>query len=186
MPKAPKMQSIVIAGSGGQGILTLGKLLAEAGLAEGKQVSWIPSYGPEMRGGTSNCTVIISDEPIGSPVVADPDVVIVFNRPSIEKFLPTVKPGGVCLYDPHEVKEYGGHRSDVTVVAVPATETANRLGLVKIANVVMTGAYLGAAGMVSFDAIMGSLKATLSKRHMDKLPLNEKALLAGMEITKKR
>lgn len=180
-----KTQSIIIAGSGGQGILTLGKLLAEAGLQEGKQVSWIPSYGPEMRGGTSNCTVILSDDPIGSPVVADPDVAIVFNRPSIEKFLPRVKPGGICLFDPHEIKEYDGARADVTTVSVPSIEIANRLGMLKVANVVMTGAYLAAAGMISPDSIMASITATLGKRHADKIPVNEKALREGMAVLKK-
>jgi 2-oxoglutarate ferredoxin oxidoreductase subunit gamma len=134
-----------------------------------------------MRG-TSNCTVIISDEQIGSPVVADPDVVIVFNRPSIEKFLPKVKKGGLCLFDPHEIKEYDGARDDVRTLPVPATATADKLGMAKVANVVMTGAYLSAAGAIRPESIMAAIKATLGKKHMDKVPVNEKALAEGMAL----
>lgn len=179
-----RSQSIVISGFGGQGIMLFGRLLAYAGMLEELSVSWIPSYGPEMRGGTANCVVILADHPIGSPVVADPDIVIAFNQPSVEKFLPTLKKGGLCFYDESLVPTFNVQRDDVTMIPVPATAKADELGATKLANMVMTGAYLAKSDMLKFETVMSALAETLPKRRHDMLPLNEQALKTGMELLK--
>lgn len=139
---------LIIAGFGGQGVLFLGEVLARAGLREDRQVTWLPSYGPEQRGGTANCTVVISDEPIGSPVVADPSILIVLNRPSLDRFEPQVRPGGLIVYDGTMVTR-APVRTDVTVVAVPATAIARDLGSARAANVVLLGALLAIRPVVA-------------------------------------
>ncbi len=139
---------IVIAGFGGQGVLFLGEVLARAGMREGREVTWLPSYGPEQRGGTANCTVVISDEPIGSPVVADPSILIVLNRPSLDRFEPQVRPGGMIVYDSTMVTR-APIRTDVSVVAVPATAVASGLGSTRAANVVLLGALLAIRPVVT-------------------------------------
>jgi 2-oxoglutarate ferredoxin oxidoreductase subunit gamma len=139
---------IVIAGFGGQGVLFLGEVLARAGMREGREVTWLPSYGPEQRGGTANCTVVIGDEPIGSPVVADPSILIVLNRPSLDRFEPQVRPGGMIVYDSTMVTR-APIRTDVSVVAVPATAVASGLGSTRAANVVLLGALLAIRPVVT-------------------------------------
>jgi 2-oxoglutarate ferredoxin oxidoreductase subunit gamma len=179
---AKNAQTIIISGFGGQGIMLFGRLLAEAGLRKDLAVSWIPSYGPEMRGGTANCTAILSETPIGSPVVADPSIIICFNQPSMEKFLPTLKPGGMCFYDSSLIPTFNVKRDDVEIFAVPATEIADKIGNTKLANMVMTGAYLAKTDMLDLDIVMKALTDTLPKRRHNLLPLNEEALKSGKEF----
>lgn len=148
---------IVVAGFGGQGVLFLGEVLARAAMREGREVTWLPAYGPEQRGGTANCTVVISDEPIGSPVVADPSVLIALNRPSLDRFEPHVKPGGLIVYDATMITR-GLSRTDLTATAVPATEIAIALGSPRAANVVLLGALLARQPLVSGDAVRAVLE----------------------------
>lgn len=152
---------LIIAGFGGQGVLLIGKMLAYAGMADGKEVSWLPSYGPEMRGGTCNCTVVIADRPVGSPVVERPWVAMVMNLPSLEKYEGMVKPGGLLLVNTSLINR-DVQRSDVRVVKVPANEIANRLGNPRAANMVALGAYLGATRTVSLAAVEGLVRETFA------------------------
>ncbi len=152
---------LIIAGFGGQGVLLIGKMLAYAGMADGKEVSWLPSYGPEMRGGTCNCTVVIADRPVGSPVVERPWVAMVMNLPSLEKYEGMVKPGGLLLVNTSLINR-AVQRSDVRVVKVPANEIANRLGNPRAANMVALGAYLGATRAVSLAAVEGLVRETFA------------------------
>jgi 2-oxoglutarate ferredoxin oxidoreductase subunit gamma len=143
---------VIMAGFGGQGILLIGKVLAYAGMNEGKEVSWLPSYGPEMRGGTCNCTVVISDRPVGSPVINSPRAVVAMNLPSLDKFEPALRPGGVLLINASLISR-DARRDDVTEIRVPANEIANELGNPRGANMVILGAYLGATNAVSLDQV---------------------------------
>jgi len=152
---------LIIAGFGGQGVLLIGKMLAYAGMADGKEVSWLPSYGPEMRGGTCNCTVVIADRPVGSPVVERPWVAMVMNLPSLEKYEGMVKPGGLLLVNTSLINREV-QRTDVRVVKVPANEIANRLGNPRAANMVALGAYLGATRAVSLAAVEGLVRETFA------------------------
>jgi 2-oxoglutarate ferredoxin oxidoreductase subunit gamma len=147
---------IIIAGFGGQGVMFFGEILAQAAVHEGRHVTWLPSYGPEQRGGTANCTVVISDEPIASPVVADPTIVIAMNRPSLERFEPAVRPGGLILTD-STIVERAPQRADVTSAAVPATAIANELGATRSANVVIMGALLAARPILSEESVRAAL-----------------------------
>ena len=142
---------IVIAGFGGQGILFLGEVLARAALYEDRHVTWLPAYGPEQRGGTANCTVVISDHPIASPVVADPSLLIALNRPSLDRFEARVRPGGLIALD-RTMVDRAPARSDVDVIALPATAIAGELGAARTANVVLLGAILVAIPVVSIEA----------------------------------
>ncbi len=138
---------VIIAGFGGQGALLIGKLLAYTGMREGKEVSWLPSYGPEMRGGTANCTVVISDRPVGSPVIQSPRAVVALNLPSLDKFEPDLKAGGVLVINSSLISRKA-QRSDVTVIEVPCNDIANELGNPRGVNMVALGAYVGATGAV--------------------------------------
>ena len=171
---------IVIAGFGGQGVLFLGEVLARAGMHEGREVTWLPSYGPEQRGGTANCTVVISGEPIGSPVVADPSILIVLNRPSLDRFEPQVRPGGVIVYDSTMVTR-APIRTDISVVAVPATAVASGLGSTRAANVVLLGALLVMRPVVT----MATARAVLDEMVADPeaKTLNAAALERGARET---
>ncbi len=172
-----------MAGFGGQGIMLIGTLLTYAGKEEGKSVSWLPSYGPEMRGGTANCAVCVSDEGIASPVVVEPTSAIVMNGPSFNKFYPNVAPGGVVVVNSSLVdSEYT--RDDVKVIAVAANDEAKELGSDRVANMVCLGALLGAVNIVSLDTVKRMLPLLISERHHDLLPLNEKALSRGCELAK--
>jgi 2-oxoglutarate ferredoxin oxidoreductase subunit gamma len=173
-------QEITIAGFGGQGVLFAGQLLAYAGVAEGRHVTWIPSYGPEMRGGTANCTVIISDEEIGSPLVHNPSAALVFNPPSMDKYAPLVKSGGVLVIDSALVSTRS-EREDIREIALPAKDIASELGVPQVANVVMLGALIEATGVVSFDTIEKVIEEHLGERHRGKLGANKEALRRGAE-----
>ncbi len=177
------LHEIISAGFGGQGVLLVGQTLAYAGMLEGKEVSWYPSYGPEMRGGTANCTTVISTGPIGSPVVSNPTALVAMNQPSLEKFLPTVKPGGVVVYDQSLVSSNPALlRSDVIMIGVEAQQIAARLGNSKVANIILLGALVKAAEPVSLTAVQEALKMVLPVRRHNLLPLNYAALARGAEI----
>jgi 2-oxoisovalerate ferredoxin oxidoreductase beta subunit len=173
---------IKIAGFGGQGLLFLGRLLAEAGMRQGYHVSWLPSYGPEMRGGTANCHVNLSTEPIGSPLVSDPTVLIAMNRPSVEKFQEELVSGGLLIYDSSLI-DIAPTRLDVEVIPLPATSIADQLGSAKAANMVVLGAYLGITGLLSEEVIAGVIKAMTKNSSV--LDLNIKAVASGMQFARK-
>lgn len=169
---------IIIAGFGGQGVLFAGQLLAYAGLDEKKAVTWIPSYGPEMRGGTANCTVIVADEEIGSPVVRNPSAVIAMNLPSLDKYESLVKPGGVLVVNQSMVDRLPT-RKDIKTVVIPANEIAEKLGDKRMTNMVLLGALLANLPVLPIKAIESALKAHLPARHQKLLPTNYKALHEG-------
>ncbi len=176
---------IVMAGFGGQGIMLIGTLLTYAGKEESKAVSWLPSYGPEMRGGTANCAVCVSDEGIASPVVVEPTAAIVMNLPSFEKFHRTVVPGGVLIVNSSLIHAENV-RKDISVLEIPANDEAVKLGSDRVANMVCLGALLGATGAVSLESVYKVLPKVISARHHDLLPLNEKALARGLELAKSK
>jgi len=171
---------ILIAGFGGQGVLFAGQLLTYAAMDEGKQVTWIPSYGPEMRGGTANCTVIISDEEIGSPLVMHPQAVIVMNRPSMDKYEPMVKEGGVLVINTSMVDRKATRR-DIRVVEVDANSAAEKLGDRRMSNMVLLGALLAHLEVLPLAAIEKALQAHLPDRHRKLLPKNYEALHEGAQ-----
>jgi 2-oxoglutarate ferredoxin oxidoreductase subunit gamma len=174
-------EEIIIAGFGGQGVLSMGKILAYSGLMQGQEVSWMPSYGPEMRGGTSNVTVVISDERISSPILTSFDTAIILNQPSLDKFESKVKPGGLILYDPNGITR-PPQRKDVNVYKVKGTETASEIGNPKTFNMIVLGAFLKIKPIVKLDNVMQGLKKSLPARHHKLLPLNEEAIKKGLEI----
>jgi len=175
------MQSdVILAGFGGQGILLIGKMLAYAGMHEGKQVSWLPSYGPEMRGGTCNCTVVVSDKPVGSPVIRSPRAVLAMNLPSLEKFEADVRPGGLLLINSSLI-DRGTEREDLTVIEVPANQVAADLGNPRGANMVALGAYLGATDAVSLDEVIEVIRETFAARPA-MIDVNIEALRMGYEL----
>ncbi len=175
------MQSeVIMAGFGGQGILLIGKMLAYAGMHEGKEVSWLPSYGPEMRGGTCNCTVVVSDKPVGSPVIRSPRAVLAMNLPSLEKFEPDIRPGGLLLINSSLINR-GSDRDDLTVIEVPANEIATELGNPRGANMVALGAYLGATDAVSLDEVIAVIRETFAAKPAV-IDVNIEALRMGYEL----
>ncbi len=174
-------EALKIAGFGGQGILLLGEIIAEAGMISGRQVTWLPSYGPEMRGGTANCQVVLSSGRIGTPLVSRPNVLVAMNRPSFEKFAGDVTDGGAILYDSSLIQDVSAPAA-VSEFAIPATQIAADLGNTRVANVVMLGAYMAINRSMGRDAVMKSIAIHIRKK--DLLPLNEKALHKGMEAVK--
>ena len=169
---------LLIAGFGGQGILFAGKFLATLGLMEDKQVSWLPSYGPEMRGGTASCSVIVSDAAVGSPIVSQPQQLIAMNRPSLERYEPTVTAGGLVLYDSYLVQN-AQPRGDVRVFAVPATKIALDEGLDGLANMVMMGTFLREARPESFERVDALLEELVPPQRQHLIELNRRALELG-------
>jgi 2-oxoglutarate ferredoxin oxidoreductase subunit gamma len=169
---------IVLAGFGGQGILFLGKMIALAGMIDGKEVSWIPSYGPEMRGGTANCSVVVSDRRIGTPVVSRPNVLVAMNRPSLEKFEPAMQAGGHLLINKTLI-EIPHTRQDIDVAYLEITGLAGDLGNPRLANVVALGGLIGRVGVVSRSGVIEALKKELSGKKAALLDLNLKALDVG-------
>ena len=160
----------------------MGMTLAYAGMIEKKEISWMPSYGPEMRGGTANCIVIVSDKQISSPIVTTFDTVVVLNQPSLEKFEKAVKPGGILIYDSTNILT-PPTRTDIDVVPIAASDEAVKMNNSKIMNMIILGAFLAKTNVVEFDAIMHALKEVLPERYHHLLPLNEKALRRGMELS---
>lgn len=173
----------IMAGFGGQGLLFSGKVLAHAALIENKELSWLPSYGPEMRGGTCNCSVIVSDEPVGSPIIANPNVLMVMNEPSLDKFEGAVAPGGVMFVDSSLVERKAA-RTDIEAVYVPATQMARELQAPALANMVLLGAIVAKTGCVRCETVAQALKETISARKANLLDLNVKAVEAGMKFMK--
>ena len=173
-----KTTNLLIAGFGGQGVLFAGKFLAYKGLLEGKQLSWLPSYGPEMRGGTANCSVIISDEPVGSPIVSKPDVLMAMNLPSLDKYEGDTVSGGTILVDSTLIERKVA-REDVTAFYIPATRMAKEAGFPTLANMIMIGKLIKETGMVSYDGIKDALSKVVSAKHADLLDINLKAIEMG-------
>ncbi len=173
-------QEIVISGFGGQGVLFAGQLLAYAALAEGRHVTWIPSYGPEMRGGTAHCTVIISDDEIGSPLVRRPTAALVLNPPSMTRYAPLLQADGVLIVDSTLITERSG-RKDIREIDLPAKDIASELGFPQIANVVMIGALLAATGVLQVETLERVLNEHLGERHRKALEPNKLALRRGAE-----
>lgn len=174
-------QEIIISGFGGQGVLSMGKILAYAALMEGKEVTWMPAYGPEQRGGTANVTVIISDSPISSPILSTYDTAILLNQPSLDKFQPKVKAGGTIIYDEFGIIE-PPTRTDITTWHIPAMDTAAQMGMMKCFNMFILGGFLRVHPVVTIESIMKALHKTLPERHHNLLPVNEQAILKGREI----
>ncbi len=171
---------VMLAGFGGQGIMTAGQLIAYAGIKEDKQVAWIPSYGPEMRGGTAYCTVVLSDTRIGSPIVTNPRCICVFNRPSFDKFGPKVKPGGLFIVNSSLIN-VTSDRTDFIQLLVPANEMALKAGNGKAANIVILGAFIGASGVLKYETVRETLIEKLGKKK-EYLDLNLQVLEEGYNL----
>ena len=174
-------QEIIISGFGGQGVLSMGKILAYAALMEEKEVTWMPAYGPEQRGGTANVTVIISPEPISSPILSSYDTAILLNQPSLDKFQPKVKNGGTLIYDSFGIMDTPT-RTDITAYEVDAMTTAAETSMMECFNMFILGAYLKIHPIVKVESVMKALRKSLPERHHHLLPLNEQAILKGMDI----
>jgi 2-oxoacid:acceptor oxidoreductase, gamma subunit, pyruvate/2-ketoisovalerate family len=172
------LEKNLFAGFGGQGMLLIGHLLAHAGMTEGKHVTWLPSYGPEMRGGTANCSVVISDRPIASPVITKASCVVAMNRPSLDKFEDTVREGGILIINSSLI-DIKSKRDDITVVYVPANEIAERIGSRQVANMVVLGAYLELAKCVELESLLEALLETLGARKAHLVDINKLALAEG-------
>ena len=176
-------EEIIIAGFGGQGVLSMGKILAYSGIMQDQEVSWMPSYGPEMRGGTANVTVILSDDRVSSPVLQSYDTAILLNQQSVDKFESMVKPGGLIIYDPNGITRHP-ERDDIRIFQVEATEEAVRLKSPITFNMVVLGAYIKVNPVVDFDNVIKGLRKSLPERHHHTIPQNEKAIHRGMEIVR--
>jgi len=174
-------EEIIIAGFGGQGVLSMGKILAYAGLICNKEVSWMPAYGPEQRGGTANVIVILSDKRISSPVLNIFDTAIILNQQSLNKFEEKIKPGGVLIYDPQGITRKPT-RTDIKIFTVKAMEAAAEMDNVKSFNMIVLGAFLKIKPIVTMEAVLDGLKKSLPARHHHLLPMNEAALKKGIEI----
>ena len=172
---------VIMAGFGGQGIMMMGEILAQSSMMEGKEVSWIPSYGPEMRGGTANCMVVISDQRIPSPIVSAPDVLVAMNQPSLDRFCSTVKPQGLIITNKALVTKRHD-RSDVETMEVDAIKIADELGNIKAANMVVLGAMVAATKIVNFDTALKSIDSFLPSHRKTLYEVNEKAFLMGAEL----
>jgi len=166
---------VIISGFGGQGVMLLGQIISYSGMLEGKNVTWFPSYGPEMRGGTANCTVVISNEPIGSPVVDNPNELIVMNIPSLLKFGNKVARNGIIFIN-SSVVDKEPVRGDIDIIKIPANDIADRIGNVKVANMVMLGVYISKTGAIRFEAAMEALEKKLKGKYDRLITLNEKAI----------
>ena len=175
---------IIISGFGGQGVLSMGKILAYSGLMEDKEVTWMPAYGPEQRGGTANVTVIVSDERISSPILSKFDIAIVLNQPSLEKFEPKLKPGGILIYDSYCILN-PPTRKDITVYRIDAMDKAAEMKNGKVFNMIVLGGLLKVAPVVSDAGVEKALYKTLPERHHKLIPLNMEALREGAKIIEK-
>ena len=174
-------EEIIIAGFGGQGVLSMGKILAYSGIMQDQEVTWMPSYGPEMRGGTANVTVILSDERISSPIVQEYDTAIILNQQSLDKFEKAVKKGGTLLYDPNGITN-PPRRTDITIRKVAATEEAAKMGNAKVFNMIVLGAFLKIKPIVKLENVVKGLQKSLPGRAHKLIPMNEQAIQRGMEV----
>lgn len=175
------LEELIVAGFGGQGVLSMGMTLAYAGMVEGKEISWMPSYGPEMRGGTANCITILSSNKISSPIIAAYDTAIVLNQPSMDKFAPRLKQGGLLLYESSNIFQ-PSNREDIRAIGIPAVKEALDMKNGKIMNMIMLGAYLHLKPVVSIDSVLEALQKVLPEKYHYLLPINEQALLKGEEL----
>lgn len=174
-------ENVIIAGFGGQGVLFIGRLLAYAAMKEGRNVTWIPSYGPEMRGGTANCTVVVSDEVIGAPVITSPHALIVMNNPSLDAFEPRLKTGGLLIINSSLITR-GTKRNDITVVKAPANKIAFEIGSDRAANMVLLGAYIARTKVVTKGNILGALQKVLGEKKKQLFEINRVAFEKGIDI----
>ena len=174
-------QKIIIAGFGGQGIMSLGQMLCYSGMDEGSEVSWLPSYGPEMRGGTANCHVIVSKDSVASPIVSIADTVMAMNKPSLDKFEKRITKGG-RLFINASLIDKKATRDDIEVYYIPANDIAVKLGNDRVAGMVMLGAFLKLSGIVHADSVIASLKKVLGEKKAHLIPVNKKALDAGAAL----
>lgn len=178
-----EMEELIVAGFGGQGVLSLGMTLAYAGMVENKEISWMPSYGPEMRGGTANCIVILSDNKISSPILSQFDSAIVLNQPSMDKFAPRIKPGGLLLYESGNIFK-PSERTDIDIIGIPATTEALKMKNAKVMNMIILGAYLQLKPVVQNDSIIEALTKVLPEKYHNLLPINRQALELGEQLAK--
>ena len=178
-------EEIIIAGFGGQGVLSMGQILCYSGMMQDLEVSWMPSYGPEMRGGTANCTVIISDAEISSPVLSTFDTAIVLNQPSLDKFEKAVKPGGTLIYETNGMTRLPV-RDDIQVYAIPAYDTSVSMNNTKVFNMIVIGGFLRIKPIIELENVIKGLKKVLPERYHNLISLNEQAIRKGMEIIVKK
>jgi 2-oxoglutarate ferredoxin oxidoreductase subunit gamma len=178
-------ESVIMSGFGGQGIMLMGQLLCYAGMHEGKNVSWMPSYGPEMRGGTANCTVMISTDRVGSPVTRFPQSLVAMNKASLDKFESAIQPGGFLLINSSLV-DRDPSRTDLKVIKVPANQIAEEAGTLQVTNMAALGAYVAGSSVVSLDSVIVALRRMIPEHRKDMLAVNEKALRRGAESAKKQ
>ncbi|MBD3204303.1 2-oxoacid:ferredoxin oxidoreductase subunit gamma [Candidatus Woesearchaeota archaeon] len=182
MKTQDKLTKLIIAGFGGQGVLTMGVILANSAVVEEKNATWLPSYGPEMRGGTANCNVIVAEEEIGSPIITSPDILVVFNLPSMEKFLPRLRKGGILIYNSSLIKKKI-ERDDIKKIALPLVELTKKIKNPKVGNMIALGSLLKLTGLVSKDSVVESLKKNF-KDKKELVEINKKALDLGYEYVK--
>lgn len=177
------LHEIIIAGFGGQGVMSMGQLLVYSGLQENRQVSWLPSYGPEQRGGTANCSVIVSDQEVASPIFSRPEIAIVLNTPSFDKYEPLVREGGTLIVNSSLVEKKSS-RTDINIVEIPASSLAADLGVPKVANSIILGVLLGLTNIVSLNSVLEALKKVLPERRHNLIPANKIALEEGIKFVK--
>jgi 2-oxoglutarate ferredoxin oxidoreductase subunit gamma len=176
-----KAHEIIFAGFGGQGVLSMGQILAYAAMIEEKEISWMPSYGPEMRGGTANCIVIVSPGKISSPIVNSFNSAVLLNQPSLEKFEHAVKPGGLLIYEESSIVN-PPKRNDIEILSIPAILEAQKLNKKQVANIILLGAFIQKRPLVKTENIISALKKVLPERHHHLIPLNERALEIGEKL----
>jgi len=177
-------EEIIIAGFGGQGVLSMGKIMAYSGMMQGMEVSWMPSYGPEMRGGTANVNVILSDERISSPILHNCDTAIILNQQSMDKFEHSVKPGGILIYDGNGITRHP-ERKDIEIYRIEAAEEAVRMKMQKVFNMIVLGGFLEVKPILETGNVLKGLKKSLPERYHHLIPMNEEAIKRGMEIIQK-
>lgn len=177
-------EEIIIAGFGGQGVLSMGKILAYSAVMQDQEVSWMPSYGPEMRGGTANVTVILSDERISSPIITQYDTAIILNQQSMDKFEKSVKKDGTLIYDPNGITRHP-ERKDINIYQIEAAEEAVKMGSTKTFNMIVLGGYLNVKPLVKMENVIKGLKKSLPERHHHLIPLNKDAIDKGTQVVKK-
>ena len=174
---------LICAGFGGQGVLTIGKFIAKAGMKEGKNVSWLPSYGPEMRGGTANVSTVVSEEAIASPIVSFPDVLVALNQPSIDKFAPSIRPGGILIYNTNMCPN-GCKRDDIIKIAAPMSDIALEIGNTMVLNMLAIGVIIGKTDLIKYETMEEDLSGYMKAKNPELLELNLKAIKRGIEIGK--
>jgi len=174
---------LICAGFGGQGVLTIGKFIAKAGMKEGKKVSWLPSYGPEMRGGTANVSTVVSDEDIASPIVSFPDILVALNQPSIDKFAPHIRPGGILIMNTN-MCPHGCKRTDIQIIAAPMTDIAIEIGSTMVLNMIAIGIIIGKTNLIKYETLENDLTSFMKAKNPDLLHKNLDAINRGIAIGK--